>query len=183
MLGLTERHLASIRKSMVPMATFMKESRSSVIASQQGHYAWLKITSVANSAGHVLVPVGVASLWLEPLVSSFCQDCFQPLHTECTCIITIGFPFNYSLPCRGLPSPQCQVLSTLYVLALVQWTFQITLKPDGYITLLIWPYQSENKLNRPYNLQRPRRCNIVIADIFENPCGEGPTTNGAVAQF
>ena len=32
--------LDALKKAMVPMATFMKESRSSVIASQQGCCVW-----------------------------------------------------------------------------------------------------------------------------------------------
>ena len=47
-------NLRSLKKAMVPMATFTKESRSSVA----------ELASGTSSAGHVL-----ASLWLEPLVS------------------------------------------------------------------------------------------------------------------
>ena len=41
------------KKAMVPMATFMKKNRSSVIVSQQGLCVGLQ-NSGTNSAGHVL---------------------------------------------------------------------------------------------------------------------------------
>ena len=57
---------------MVPMATFMRESRSNAVASQYGRCMGdEELASGTSSAGHVL-----ASLWLEPLVSQGSQEVF-----------------------------------------------------------------------------------------------------------
>ena len=129
---LTGRGSASMKKAMVPMATFMKESRSSVIVSQQGcwhHFGWHH--------------------WSAKSANNFSWSHLQPIFTSCTCIFTIGCCgvvfwcvfSSYSLPCRELPSLQCQVLSrgesTPHSSALVQCTLKMALKPDRYITLLM----------------------------------------------
>ena len=95
---------------------------------------------------------------------NFSWSYLQPLLTSCTCIFTIGccvivfglLFFSYSLPCWELLSLHCQVLSrgesTPHSSALVQYTLKVALKPEGYITLIMWPPQPEHKLNHPYNL-------------------------------
>ena len=90
-----------------------------------------------------------------------CNPCLPPphLHTYnrvfCFLFWFLLF-FNYSLPCWELLSLQGPVLSrgesTPHISALVQCTLQMALKPEGYITWIMWSHQPETKLNLPCNL-------------------------------
>jgi len=140
------RRSASIKNAMVPMATFMKESGSSVIASQKRRCAGRRV-----SQWHKLcwsrAGVTLAGTTGQLSLKNFSWSHLQSLLTTCIFTTTTNKKsnkkINYSLPCRELPLPQCQVLSrgelTPQVSALVQCTLQTALKSEGYITLLMWP--------------------------------------------
>ena len=140
---------------MVPMATFMKESGSSVIASRKRRCAGRRVSQwhklCWSRAGVTLAgTTGQLSL-LRIFHGPTSSPCLPPapaylllLFLSFFSFFLFLFLFSTTLACHvgGYPaSPQCQVLSrgesTPQVSALVRCTLQTALKPEGYITLLM----------------------------------------------